>query len=68
MSENEFTKKHRNDGIDPQLLSDVHLNPFAIMLLIESYTDRPEEEIIPVDFNFRGIRVRLEKAAEKRGG
>lgn len=57
MSENEYTRKHRNDGVPSQIILDCGLNVFALQLLIESYTSHPKP--IPVNFPYRGVRICL---------
>ena len=57
MSENEYTRKHRNEGVPSQIILDAGLNIFALMLLVESYTDHPNPE--PVTFPYRGVKISL---------
>ena len=65
MARNDFTKRNHQNGIPAQAILDSGMNVFGLELFIESYTDRPDDKIIPLDFVFRGIRIRLEKAAEQ---
>ena len=57
MSENKYTKKHHNEGVPSQIILDAGLNVFALMLLVESYTDHPNPE--PVSFPYRGVNISL---------
>ena len=57
MSENAHTIKYRNHGVPSQVILDVGLNVFALQLLVESYTDKPNP--IPVSFPFKGVNISL---------
>jgi len=63
MAENEYTKKNRNKGIPSQIIFDAGLNVFALMLLVESYTDLPNPE--PISFPYRGVNISLSLCEEK---
>ena len=58
MAENEYTRKHHNEGVPSQVILDAGLNVFALMLLVESYTDHPNPE--PISFPYRGVIISLE--------
>ena len=62
MSENEYTKKHRHEGVPSQIILDAGLNVFALQLLIESYTKCPDPK--PVSFPYRGVDVSLSLTKE----
>ncbi|MBA7602914.1 hypothetical protein ES703_10010 [subsurface metagenome] len=64
MAENEYTIKHHNEGVPSQVILDAGLNVFALMLLVESYTDHPNPK--PVSFPYRGVIISLE--LDKSGG
>lgn len=57
MSQNEYTKKNYSKGVPSQIILDAGLNVFALMLLIESYTDHPNPESI--SFPYRGVNISL---------
>jgi len=63
MAENEYTKKNRNKGIPSQIILDAGLNVFALMLLVESYTDLPNPE--PISFPYRGVNISLSLCKDK---
>jgi len=61
MPSNPFLEKHKDErDVTMQQLIDVGINPSALRLLIESYTNRPEKEMTPVDFNMFGVHIRIE--------
>ena len=64
MAENEYTIKHRYEGVPSQIILDAGLNVFALQLLVESYTDLPNPE--PISFPYRGVIISLE--LDKSGG
>jgi len=62
---NEFMRRHKGEGsVSLQQLSDAGINPFAMQLLIESYTNRPEGRMTPLDFDICGVHVRIETLTE----
>ena len=63
MSENEYTKKHRNNGISSQRILDCGLNVFALQLLIESYTKHPTP--VPVNFQYLGVNIGMSLVDKK---
>ena len=61
MPENEFTLDHRDEGLPSQTILDMHINVFALQLLIESFTDLPEPK--PTSFSYRGVNISLSLCA-----
>ena len=59
MSENDFTKRNRNIGVTTQDLLNAKINPFAVQLLIESFTDGLGKGTESLKFVYRGIEINL---------
>jgi len=51
-------------SVSMQEMIDAGLNAFALTLLVESYASPNRPELPPLDFVFRGVRVRLEPFQE----
>lgn len=51
-------------SVTMQQLIDAGLNAFALTLLLESYSPSGRPTPPPIDFVFRGVRVRLEPHVE----
>ena len=60
MGDNKFTKDNRETGIHGQVILDAGINVFALQLLIESFTHVAHGETKPVEFTYRGVKVRLQ--------
>jgi len=60
MSENEFTLKNKNNGIQGQALLDAGLNVFGLQLFLESFTKLAGEDTKPIEFTYCGVDVRLQ--------
>lgn len=60
MAQNEFTKKYASIGLPGQVILDAGLNVFALELLVESFTDCMGGKSEPIEFTFRGVKIRLQ--------
>lgn len=60
MSQNEFTKKNHNLGINGQMILDAGLNVFSLQLLIESFTQLAGTDTSPLEFTYLGVNVKLQ--------
>ena len=60
MSENEFTKENKNNGIPAQVILDAGINVFGLQLLLESFTEMAGKDTSPLEFTYLGVKVRLQ--------
>jgi hypothetical protein len=60
MAQNEFTKRNHGIGLASQTILDAGLNVFALDLIAESFTALAGKDATPVEFTYRGVRIRLQ--------
>ena len=57
MANTDHMESNKQKGVTLQELSDCGINPFAVQLLVESYSFHPD--VKPITFTFRGVKISL---------
>jgi hypothetical protein len=60
MAQNEFTKANHRIGLSSQTILNAGLNVFALDLIIESFSQLASKDTTPVEFTYKGIKIRLQ--------